>query len=248
MRDHNMVRVLGPVDVWTPAGAIEVGGARQRALLGALATGAGRAVSADQLQQVVWGDDPPRTATNTLQTYISHVRELLGDAAIIRRDHSYKLDLRVVDVDALEFERLVRRARADDDASRRWRLCRAALRLWRGAAFGDLADEPSFQLETYRLEELRLTAMELSMGADLELGRHDLVVGELESAVREYPYRERLWHLLVRALVLGDRRVEALRTCEELRRVLADAGITPGEELAELEAAIRHGAGHEAAG
>ena len=124
---------------------------------------------------------------------------------------------------------------------RRGGCSREALGLWRGRPFGDLADDEGFRLEAYRLDELRLVAMELSLEADLALGRHELVVGELESSVEEYPYRERLWLLLIEALALGDRRVEALRTCARLRDVLADVGIEPGAEVSALEHRILEG-------
>ena len=222
---RNTIRVLGPIDVSTPAGPVPVGGPRARALLGALVISAGHAVPIDHLCQVMWGDDQPRSAHNTLQSYVSQLRHLLGHEAVVLTDHSYELDAR-------DFERLLWRATdARDDAEERWRLSREALDLWRGRPFGDLADDEPFRLEAYRLDELRLTAMELNMSADLELGRHELVVGELESAVEEHPYREPLWYLLIDALARGGRRVEALRTCARLRHVLREVGVSPGAEL-----------------
>lgn len=222
------VRVLGPIDVVTPDGPRSVGGVRQRALIAALAVAAGRSLSLDRLRQVVWGDTAPRTVANTLQSHVSHLRELIGAEAIEHVDHAYRLDLDQVAVDSIEFTRLLRRAQGEPEASDRWQLSHDALGLWRGEAFGDLADLESFALEAYRLDELRLAAMEINMAADLDLGRHDLVVGELECAVREHPYRERLWHLLVDALVRSDRRIEARRACAEWERTLVEAGLDPG--------------------
>lgn len=95
-----------------------------------------------------------------------------------------------------------------------------------------------FRLEVCRLDELRLAAMELSIEADLAMGHDELVVGDLESAVEEHTYRERLWFLLIEALAMGGRRVEALRRCAELRRVLGEVGIGPGDAIAELEQEI----------
>ncbi len=237
-----MVRVLGPIDVRTASGSNPGGGPHQRALLGALVLGAGRAVPVDYLVDVVWGAVPPRTAPNTLQSYVSGLRHLLGEPAVVRTDHSYELDLEQVDVDAIEFERLLRNAdRARDEPERCWSLCRDALALWRGRPFGDLADDEHFELEALRLDELRMVAMEMSLEADLALGHHDLVVGELESAVREHPYRERLWHLLIEALVRGGRRVEALRACHEFRRALNDVGVDASPELDLLEHRILDG-------
>jgi DNA-binding SARP family transcriptional activator len=237
-----MFRILGPIDLVTEAGPISIGGHHQRALLGALVMSAGHAVPIDHLGFVLWGDDPPRSADNTLGSYVSGIRQIVGADVIVRTDHSYVLDLGVADVDALEFERLIRRAdAARSEPAECWELCRSALRLWRGRPFGELADEEPFVAEAIRLDELRLAAMELSMTADLALGRHELVVGELETAVKEYPYRERLWYLLIEALALGDRRVEALRAGAELRGILAEAGIDVDDGIRELESRILAG-------
>jgi len=237
-----MIRILGPIDVVTPDGVQSVGGHRPRAVLGALVVAAGRAVGIDHLAEVVWGEDPPATAANTLQSYVSDLRHVLGREAIRTIDHSYELDLDVVDIDVLDFQRTLRLADiAADDPSERWRLCGEALGYWRGRPFGDLSDEPAFTLESYRLDELRMAAVELGLEADLALGHHELVVGELQSAVEEYPYRERLWLLLVTALALDDRRVEALRACSRLRRILGDVGLEIGDEIAAIERRILDG-------
>ena len=131
---------------------------------------------------------------------------------------------------------------ARGDAEQVKRLCRDALHLWRGRPFGDLADDEPFKLEAYRLDELRLAAMELDLEADLALGHHDLIIGELEVAVEEHPYHERLWYLLIGALAASGRRVEALRECARVREVLADVGVQAGEELVSLESQILTGA------
>ncbi len=243
MRSRATIRVLGPIDVVTAGGAISVGGDRSRALLGALAVGAGHAVPRDELRETLWDDHPPPAADSTLQSYVSHLRHVLGTDAITLTDHSYELDLSAVEIDALRFEQLVRQAdAARDDPAECWRLARQALALWRGRPFGDLGDVEMFRLEAYRLDELRLAAMELSIEADLAMGRHELVVGELESAVEEHPYRERLWSLLIRALASGDRRVEGLRRCAELRHLLGETGLGVSEEIIELERELLEGA------
>jgi DNA-binding SARP family transcriptional activator len=154
-------------------------------------------------------------------------------------DHAYLLDVDLDDVDALRFERLVDEAvahREEPEAARR--LSHEALDLWRGIPFGDLADEEPFRLEALRLDQLRLAAMELRIEADIALGRSELVVGALEAAVEELPYREHLWHLLIDALAADGRRVEALRACDRLRRMLGEVGLVPGDELRRREARI----------
>ncbi len=239
MQDDRMIRVLGPIDVMTPSGSIAVGGRQARALLGALVIGVDHAVTIDHLQDVLWGDEPPDSADNTLQSYVSHLRQTLGADVIAHVDHSYELIADTQHIDALRFESLLTRAvESRDDAEVCRARCDEAIQLWRGRPFGDLADEEAFKLEAYRLDELLLATMELRLEADLALGHHELIVGELEAAVDEHPYRERLWFLLIEALAASGRRVESLRQCTRLRTVLAEVGIEPGNELAELEQRI----------
>jgi DNA-binding SARP family transcriptional activator len=236
-----MVRLLGPIDVLRPDGAVEIGGHARRALLGVLAIHAGRAVPVDELKLVLWDDRPPSSAANVLQSYVSNLRHILGDEAVLRTDHSYALACDQVTIDAVVFETLVSRAHDADEPTERLRLCREALALWRGRAFGELGDEAPFDLESYRLDALRQAVMELSLDAELRVGRHELVVGELESAVREHPYNERLWFLLIAALALSERRVEALRACAEIRRKLRDVGVGVEERILCLERLILDG-------
>ncbi len=107
--------------------------------------------------------------------------------------------------------------------------------MWRGEAFGDIADSEPFQLEAYRLDELRLAAMEINLAADLDLGRHELIVGELQCAVREHPYHEHLRQLLIESLLRSDRRVDARRACQDWRSALAAADLEPGPDLDAFE-------------
>ena len=236
MRRDDMIRVLGPIDLLTASGARSIGSRHTRALLGALVIAAGHAVSTHQLQIALWGDSPPSSADNSLQTYVSRLRRVLGHDTIVRADHSYRLDVSRSQIDALCFEDLLTEAaESRSQPGRCQRLCRRALALWRGEPFGDLADAEPFQLELIRLDELRVTTMELALETELALGGHEIAVAELEVAVQEYPYRERLWHLLIEALLRDDRRVEALRACQNFRDTLAGAGLEPGDELRRLE-------------
>lgn len=241
MQDDYVIRVLGPIDVLGTSGVVAVGGRHARALLGALVIGVGHAVPIDHLREAVWGQDPPDSVDNTLQSNVSHLRQLLGSDAIVRVDGSYELTTEPSNIDAVRFETLLAAAAASSDDSERRDHGRRALDLWRGRPFGDLADDEAFKLDTYRLEELRLTAMEICLEADLALGNHELIVGELEAAVEEHPYRERLWFLLIEALEAGFRRVEALRVCARLRGVLAEVGIQASDELTALEQRILEG-------
>ena len=236
MQAGDVVRVLGPIDILTPEGALAVGGSHARALLGALAIGANHAVSIDHLQQDIWGDEPPDSVDESLQSYVSHLRQLLGADAIVHTDHSYELVACDENIDALRFELLVADALDAREAPERCRdICREALGLWRGRPFGDLADNEGFRLEAYRLDELRLVVMELALASELALGHHELAVAEIHSAVEEHPYREHLWYLLIEALAKCDRRVEALRAADRFRRELAEVGVEPGGELESIE-------------
>lgn len=237
MDPGDTIRVLGPIDVVRAVRALTVGGRHLRALLGALVVGAGHSVTIDQLEIAMWGEDRvPDAAHASLHTCVSRVRRLLGSDSVVLTDHAYRLDVVRAQIDALQFEDLFTTALdLRDDPQRRRDVCRDALALWRGDAFGDLFDAEPFRLEAMRLDGLRISTMELALAAELQLGRHAVVTAELESAVHEHPYRERFWHLLVDALIAGDRRVEAATACRQLRTVLADAGIEPGERLEQLE-------------
>lgn len=239
MEGRFLIRVLGPIDIVTPDEHRRIGGRNLRAVLGALVTTAGRAVPIDVLRDVVWPDRAPPSADASLHTYVSRLRQVLGADVIERTDHSYRLAVTRAEIDAARFEDLVDEAtRERDRPARCAELSRAALSLWRGVPFGDLFDAAAFELETFRLEELRVVAMELALGAEVDLGHHEIAAAELESAVREYPYREHLWFLLAEALRRDDRRVEALQACDRLRQVLAGAGLSPSAELVELERRI----------
>lgn len=237
-----MIRVLGPVDVLTTEGAAAIGGHHARTLLAALALSANHSASIDRLSQIIWGDQPPPSRDNTLQTYVHRLRSLVGEDRIKAQDHSYELRVTREELDALKFERVANRASdLRDSPERCLPACKEALALWRGPAFGELADTDPFRLEAIRLDEIRMFVMELHLESQIEMGKADLVVGTLEALVEEYPYRERLWQLLIKCLALCDRRVEALRACASLREVLAEAGLAPAGEIDTLEERILAG-------
>ena len=118
-------------------------------------------------------------------------------------------------LDARRFETLLetgRRQLASGETTRASVTLRDALALWRGPALADLAFEPFAQSEIARLEELRLTAIESRIEADLALGRQDALVAELETLVAAHPYREGLRAQLMLALYRSGRQAEALET------------------------------------
>ena len=234
-----MVRVLGPVDAVVDGRVVRFGSRMERILLAALAVSANHAVSSDQLADVLWGDDVPASADNTLQSYVSRLRHLLGRRVIASQDHSYSLEIDPDRIDAVRVERLAAEAvvhRFEPDAC--LERCRSALALWRGTPFGELADEAPFHLEAIRLEEIRSFVVELRLACDIVLGREELALGSLKAAVEEAPERERLWHLLIAALALSGRRTEAVRAYDSLCELLASSGLDPLAETRALARAV----------
>lgn len=234
-----MVRVLGPVDVQTTDGPVVPGGPLERTLLAALALSVNHAVSSGQLAEILWPDGAPATRDNTLQTYVSRLRHIMGADRVRSVDHSYELELAPDELDALAFDQLVLDANAlRSDPDRCLDRCRSALRLWRGVPFGELAEYDPFRLEAIRLDEARLFAVELQLECQILLGSEQIAVGALEALAMEYPFREQIWRLLIAALALSGRRTEALRSCQELRSRLAEVGLVPIIGIRELESAI----------
>jgi DNA-binding SARP family transcriptional activator len=242
-------RILGPLEVLGEHGPVVLGGTRHRALLAILLLEAGRVVSTDRLVDLLWGEAAPRTATTSLQNSISKLRRELGPEILETRAPGYVLRVDPSRVDANRFEQLLRDARRADPEERR-ALLEHALGLWRGPALAEFAFEQFAQAEIRRLEELRLVALEERIEADLELGHHGDVVGELESLVREHPLRETSRRQLMLALYRSGRQAEALDAYTDARaRFVEELGIEPGPELKKLQAEIlRHEAGLAAPG
>lgn len=234
-----MVRVLGPVDILTTQGRIPVASRFGRKLLATLALSANHLLTPDQIAQVLWEDAPPPTRDNTLHTYVYRLRHLLGPDRITAENHSYRLRIDIEELDALMFESLIAEATSTClSPEPRLELCKRSLALWRGVPFGEFAGQDPFRLEAIRLDELRLFVMELKVESELALGKEEMVIGSLEGMVLEHPYRERVWYLLMSALSMAGRRVEALRAGRRLREVLGEVGLEPSTELQELEERI----------
>jgi predicted ATPase/DNA-binding SARP family transcriptional activator len=233
-------RVLGTLEVLDNGGhPVELRGSKLRTLLAALVLRAGQPVSADQLADLVWGDTPPSGAANALQAQVSKLRRLITDVPLEGRDGGYAL---MIDPQQIDFERFTKLAKTGHDHLAGGRHAEAAavlregLALWRGPAFADFAFDEFTQAHRTRLEEMRLTATEDRIDADLAAGRHEAVAAELEGLVREHGLRERLWAQLMLALYRCDRQSDSLRAFQRARDLLADElGLDPGPALRELE-------------
>ena len=242
--------MLGPLEVVDETGPLLLGGQKQRSVLALLLIEAPRPVSTDRLVDALWGEEPPRTASTSLQNFISQLRKTLGSDVLVTKPPGYALVIRPEQVDLERFRRSVAEARAVPDPAERATKLAAALRLWRGPPLADVEFEAFAQPEIAHLEEERLAALEERIDADLEAGRHREVVGEVEGLVERHPVRERLRAHLMLALYRSGRQAEALNVYQDARRTLVDQlGIEPGRDLQELQAAIlRQEAGLRAPG
>src|SRR5919109_2626154 len=221
-------RILGPLEVLEDGKQVDVGGAKQRALLACLLVHANDVVSTDRLIDALWEDEAPETAQKALQVYISQLRKALGKERLETKAPGYRLRVEPVELDRERFEQLLAKGKPKE-----------ALALWRGQPLSEFAYQRFATSDIARLEELRLACIEQRVEQDLEAGRHAALVGELEGLVREHPLRERLRAQLILALYRSGRQAEALETYRETRRVLVEElGIEPSPELKELERAI----------
>ena len=241
-------RILGPLEVMDDDGRpVALGGAKQRALLAVLLLEAGRVVSAERLIDALWGDSPPSDVRHALQVYVSELRKALAgngtrSSQIVTRPSGYLIEVDPEDLDLGRFESHAeagRRALSSGDTERAAAFLREALALFRGPPLADLALEPFAGPAIARIDELRLTALEDRIEAELQTGRHAELVPELQQLVATEPLRERLRGNLMLALYRSGRQADALGTYQDGRSILAEElGIDPMPELRALYEAI----------
>ncbi|GAA0375631.1 SARP family transcriptional regulator [Acrocarpospora corrugata] len=237
-------RVLGPVEVWDGVRSLHLGGPKPRTLLAALLLEPGRVVSVDRLIDILWPTSPPGSAPALIQTYVSALRkELLaaGRGEVIEtRAPGYVVRTRPGELDSEHFESRVaegRRRMAAGDLEGASAQFAAALGLWRGEALGGLGE--ALRTEAARLAEMRLTAIEERITADLARNAESEIVAELRSLVGEHSTRERLRGQLMIALYRLGMQAEALTVFQHGRDLLVDElGIEPGPELRAIHEAV----------
>ncbi|MDF4249995.1 AfsR/SARP family transcriptional regulator [Streptomyces sp. WMMB303] len=263
------IRVLGTLHAETAGASIAPSAAKPRQILALLALHSRHIVPVSDLMEEVWGAGPPRSAPTTLQTYILQLRRRLraalgdqgtlpavgaaprdplgpGDKHILATRHGgYQLEIADADVDALQFAQLTRNGHAAYEAGdmvKAARLLDEALGLWRGPALADLPHGKHLAIEATRLEESRLGALERRIDADLRLGRHREVLGELCALRGRYPLYENLHALLMVAFHQDGRSSDALVAFRRLRATLVEElGLEPSPRIDRLHQAILRG-------
>ena len=248
--DLHEFRILGTLEVVGVNGPLQLGGPKQRAVLAILLLNANHLVTVDRLADELYGEAIPTSAMTQIQAHISHLRRLLDPdlsagatgSVIETRPSGYLVRLQREQLDLRRFERLT--AEASDSSARHdfatasSRL-RDALGLWRGPPLAEFARDPFAQAAIARLEDMRINALADRIDAELALGRHAEVVGELHTLAAESPLRERFRAQLMLALYRSGRQAEALDVYRSMRDFLVEQlGIEPGLPLQELERAI----------
>jgi len=240
-------RILGPLEVHGTE-PVAVTARRQEVVLGLLLLSANQVVPLETMIYGVWGAAPPTTARAQVQTAVSVLRRSLGAAGLgerIRmRGLGYSIDVGHGELDLHLFDDLVARGRAASGA-RRPDAARAAFRralaLWRGEPLAGL-DSEEVRARLVRVAERRIEVLEECIDAELRLGLHREVLGEIRALVAEYPLRERPAGQLMRALYRSGRQAEALAAYQAARRTFVrELGLEPSPRLHKLELAILNG-------
>jgi len=237
-------RVLGPLEVVNGDFPLRVPGRQVRTVLALLLSRPGRVFSVDEIIEALWDTAPPANATKAVQTYVFRLRQALdfdGSELVATRRPGYLVTVDTDRVDSERFKALVatghqQLARAEPREAAR--MLREALALWRGRPYEEF-DAPFAEAERTTLEELRLTAVEDRVAADLATRAGAELVAELEILTTQHPWRERLWVQLMTALFRAGRQADALEAYRRARRVLdEELGLEPGPELRETEARV----------
>ncbi|MET8909759.1 AfsR/SARP family transcriptional regulator [Micromonospora sp. NPDC004551] len=241
--------ILGPQRAWYAGRPLDLGPGKQRAVLAVLLLAAGRPVPTGQIVDAVWPEEPPANGPNVVQKYVAGLRRVLEPdrsprtpaQVLTLTDAGYLLRVPPEAVDAVRFEREVRRARQWHAAGRTEDALTevtAALERWQGEPFTGFAG-PYFDAARHRLVELRAVALETRTELELASGRHGELVGRLVELVAEFPVRERLRHQLMLTLHRSGRQAEALAAYRDFADLLREEyGIEPGEPLQDLHQRI----------
>ncbi|MGC5335117.1 AfsR/SARP family transcriptional regulator, partial [Micromonospora sp. DT62] len=241
--------VLGSTEVTNNGHHLELGGIRQRAILGYLLLNANKVVATSQILHAMWDGNPPPTARKMVQNAVSGIRRMLThntdpttNPTLRTHPPGYQLRIDTETIDLYRFRRLVREGRhatTTNNPTRAAQHLTEALNLWRGRALADLVETGTCWSELAAIEDERLSALEDRLDAELACGRHREITPELEILTATEPMRERLCHQFMLALYRSGRQVDALRVYRRTREALVDGlGLEPGRSLQELQQRI----------
>jgi DNA-binding SARP family transcriptional activator len=250
------IKVLGALEVSINGISVVPNASKPRHLLAMLAMNVGKLVTSSSLKEELWANNSPRSASSTLQTYVLHLRNRIREALpagqedlvreiLVTRHAGYVLQIAPEAVDAIRYDRLGgagRAARAAGDHVRAERLLSEALALWRGPVLVDVNTGPLLEIEAMLLAERRLTDLTLRIDADLFLGRHHQILGDLAALCARHPYMENFRAQFMLALYRSGRPGQALEVYHEMLTTIRDhLGVDPSHRLRELHRAILAG-------
>ncbi|RMB82976.1 SARP family transcriptional regulator [Streptomyces shenzhenensis] len=250
------VRILGPLTLTEGLRTVTPRAPKQRQLLALLLLHAGQVVTVDECVDELWADSPPHSAHSTLQTYVMQTRKTLRSAVsatgapaamhLETRDRGYLLAVGAGRLDLHQFEKLVEQAslaRIVGDHARESELLHSALGLWSGKALADVTCGPVLRTRLSGLRETWLGALEQRIDADLRIGRHHQLIGELRVLTRQYPTYENLHAQLMIALYRSGRTADALEVFTRLRRTFStELGLEPSTRIRDLHADLLNSA------
>jgi DNA-binding SARP family transcriptional activator len=241
-------RILGPMEVTAEFGDVTPTAPKVRQVLALLLLRCNGLVQTGEFIDELWGECPPRSALSTLQTYIYKLRKILldethgGEEMLRTKPSGYILRVLREAVDIGRFERRAEegaQALENSEPERAAAALSHALSVWRGPALADVAAGELLGAYATRLEESRMRALELRIEADLQLGRHHSIVGELKMLTATHRLHEGLHAKLMLALHRSGRRYEALNVYRQLREVLIeDLGLEPSPALNRIHRAL----------
>ncbi|HEX6869767.1 MAG TPA: BTAD domain-containing putative transcriptional regulator [Micromonosporaceae bacterium] len=233
------ISLLGPTEVRVSKTTVSLS-PLERNLLAVMALSKGTVISTERIIDCLWGDRHPASPRSRVQGLVSSLRRKIGEP-LVTRHPGYLLEPSDTTVDLDLCEDLARQARQINSAEEAAGCLRRALELWRGEPL-DGVSAPGIEFDRVRLIELRVGLLEDRFAADLELGRHAELIGELTAMVSAHPLRERLAGQLMLALYRCNRQADALKVYQSLRERLAEElGSDPCSDVRNVHAAILRG-------
>lgn len=239
--------LLGPLVVRCDGAAVPVAGGKQGALLAALLLDANRLVTIGHLTDVLWDATPPAAARAALHNQVRRLRDALGEAGRERvrtGPGGYLIRVEQGELDVMRMRALLASARAaarDGAWDRASAMAAGAVLLWRGEPLAGL-DSEMLARRVPELTEIYRQAVEVRMEAEVKLGRHAEVIGELRRVVADQPFREHSCALLMLALYRCGSQGEAIAVYQAARQVLIDElGCEPGPGLRRMYQQILRG-------